>query len=357
VVRSSRRQLLAAAATLIAAGCRMPGDAPERVDPAAIGPRAQRLDPHLRLSLPGGAVSPATITGFETRTGVRTDVVEQGSDEELLLQLAAGDVSRDVALVESRALGYLVASGGVETLAPSLLPNRRLIAAPFEDPPYDRGLHHSVPKDYATVGVASAVGVDVSPPESWLAFFRLARRFPGLVAVPDDADFVLGAALAALGHDWSSDAPDEISAAAALVASVRDALLIGGPMRRGSLGGLVAALADSSGFARTADAHFTVPAEGSVVLVRSYCVPLFARHPVSAHAWLNYTLDPVVAADETRFTRRPSPVADASYFLPLDVLADPAVYPAADVLPRLSFLAPSQGGASLRAQAWDALRA
>ncbi len=354
----TRRQLLTAAALLAAAGCRAPGDAPERVTPGAFVPKAQRLDPRLVLSLPPGAVSAATLRGFGERTGVRLDVRPQRSDEELLLDLAGGRGGTiDIALVQGRTLAGLVSSGAVEPLATSLLPNLHGLLAPFDDPPYDRGSRHSVPRDYTTVGYASAAGLPVTPPGSWIGFFRLARAFPGRVAVPDDPETVLGAALVALGYGWNSDRAGEVAAAGALLRSLRRSLVVGGRVADPSLRRRVAALCTGASVARAGGGvRFTVPVEGSVVRMRSFCLPLLAPDPVSAHAFLNYSLEPGVAAAEVRRTLRASPVGLANYLLPPRLLTDEAVYPPAEALPNLTFADVSDAGMALRRDAWRAFR-
>ena len=81
---------------------------------------------------------------------------------------------------------------------------------PFDDPSFDSGGAHSVPKDYSVVGFALAARAGAPGPSSWADFFDLATTFPGQVGVPDDAVTVIGAALVATGHDWNSSASGDL---------------------------------------------------------------------------------------------------------------------------------------------------
>src|SRR5437763_12898463 len=89
----TRRAFLTASAGLLAGGCvgRLgAGTGPQTLEPAPSPSANQLLDPDLVLSLPRGAVSPATISTFARTTGVRVRVDRQGSQERLLLNPAPG---------------------------------------------------------------------------------------------------------------------------------------------------------------------------------------------------------------------------------------------------------------------------
>jgi spermidine/putrescine-binding protein len=90
-----------------------------------------------------------------------------------------------------------------------------------------------------------------------------------------------------------------------------------------------------------------------MVRARCYCIPPFAPDPVSAHAWLNHTLDPAVAAAETRYTHRATPIGPAVYQLPASLLANEAIFPPALPPVPLTFANVTPAGAALRADLWQ----
>ncbi|MGN6869765.1 MAG: hypothetical protein ACTHMY_15340, partial [Solirubrobacteraceae bacterium] len=106
-----------------------------------------------------------------------------------------------------------------------------------------------------------------------------------------------------------------------------------------------------------ADVRFVIPAEGTLARARCYCIPVYAPDPVSAHAWLNHTLDPSIAAAETRFTQRATPVGPAVYQLPASMLANEAVFPPSLPQTPLTFANLSPQAVALRTQLWTELLA
>jgi spermidine/putrescine-binding protein len=226
--------------------------------------------------------------------------------------------------------------------------------APFDDPPFDSGGAHSVPKDYTVVGFALAARAGAPGPSTWAEFFDLASIFPRQVVVPDDPDVVLGAALVATGHDWNSTATTDLDDARALLASIRPGLVIEGVVDRGGLGGRLAVLSSGLGFRSPArHVRFVAPPEGTIARPRLLCIPPYAPDPVSAHAWLNHALDPLTAAGDSVHTGRATPVGDAAFALPPSLLANPAVYPRALPPVALGLADTSAAGAAARGEVWQ----
>ncbi len=359
-MRLSRREFLAAAATTVAAGCSVkPGsDSRAQIIPAEQVPqRAQVLDPALRLSLPARTVAPDTIADFAKADKVTVRVTRQTTQQQLLLTLSAGGPGTvDIALVDQNSLTYLIGERLVEPIDQSLVPNLRLISSPFADPPYDSGSAHSIAKDYTTVGYATAVD-EITPSDSWAAFFELARTYTKKVAVPDDSENVIGAAMLALGHDWSSATPAELAEVRAFLLGLRKSLRVEGTIDRDHLGSLYAAMASGVGFRRPPLGNrFVVPKEGAVIIMRSYCIPVLAPDPVTAHAWLNETLSPTTVRDDVIVSGGASPVSEANYLLPSKILINPAIYPPASVKDQLQFSTVTPAQAEARADVWDEVK-
>ncbi len=345
--------MLLSGSMLLAGACTRPGSetAPQRFGSRLSGPNVQVLDRRLVLALPPGDVAPTTISSFTSELGVKVTVVPGRLD-------TVTDVGRsDVALIDDVTLAGLIQANLVEKIDRSLVSNAKLLLPPFDNPSYDHGGRHSVPKDYVTVGFAvSTLDVPV-PPSTWSGFFHLSATFPGRVSVPPDRDVVIGAALTAAGHDWNSSSSSDMADAADILLPLREDLVIGGSMVRRRLGPpIVAALCYGVGFVTPPPGvRFVVPRDGTLARARCYCIPPFAPDPVSAHAWLNHTLDPAVAAAETRYTHRATPVGPALYQLPTSLLANEAVFPPALPPVPLSFTAVSPAGAQLRADLWQEL--
>ena len=206
-------------------------------------------------------------------------------------------------------------------------PTARPLDAPFSDPPADPNLDHSVPLDFAYPGVAIRRSLSLSD-LSWRAFFALPKTYPLQVTIPDEPDVVIGAALLATGHDWNSDDDGDLEDVVDLLAPLRGVIRVSRRPPAIGPGRAVAAMVRSLEAVETGRrSRFYLPAEGSAVLVRSWAIPIYAPHPISANAWLANALNPAVAAGQSEATRRPTPVAAARPLVERSLLSDPRVYP------------------------------
>ena len=337
----TRRDFLLAGAggsLLMASGCLRTG-APrvETLAPGVVGSPDLKLDPELRFSAPPGLVSPVVVTSFERSTGVHVEQLVAPPEVDLLLEMRAGVIGQmDAIMVGAPTLAALVNSKQVEPLDGKLVPNRSALTAPFDNPPSDPHNSHGVPFDYTFVGVAITGGVPVAPKDSWRGFFKLARNFPGRVGVLDNGNIMIGAALLARGHSWDSTSDGDLADATALLQSLQSSLVVLPPGAPARLGRRIAQIGYSSSY--TTDrpgSRFFLPAEGSQAFVRSFCIPILAPDPVSAHAWLNHVIDPLTAAAQVQHSLRPTPVLAARSLLPQAIVQNPAICPPADIVPNL----------------------
>jgi spermidine/putrescine-binding protein len=287
------------------------------------------------------------------------EIETHASDAEVVLRLAAAGAVPpfDAILIEQATLRELIAGDAVETVARRLIPNRSLIATPWSDPSYDPGGRHSIPQSYTPVGYALGPDAATEPAGTWQGFFALAAAQPGEVAVPDDGPVVIGAALVATGRRWNSDDPRDLAAARDVLTPLAPGLLVEGTLERAGLGRRRAALASGAGFRSPlrGGVRFVVPSDGTITRCRLWCIPVYARSPVSAHAWLDYVLDPANAADSVRASGLATPVLAASYLLPAGVLADPAVFVPPDDVPGLTFENLSDDAIAHRRELWAEL--
>jgi spermidine/putrescine transport system substrate-binding protein len=361
---TSRREFLASASLLLAgAACRGSGSPSVQTFPSTFvtTPGNQTLEQHLVIACPRTQLDGQMLTRFVARTGV--DVTQQAiaTGDDLLLRLAAGDLGQvDLALVDFSTLSYLIDTGQAEPLARKLIPNQSRLQQPFDDSPIDPGLRHSIPASYDILGVSVAAAAPLDA-DTWLALFAMAERHPGQVLVPDSADDVIGAVLVSLGHPWDSDSSGDLANARDRLAALRSSLhVLGSRLRPASrlpqlqvLGRMVPSQAYRT--PRPGE-RFFVPGEGSAIDLRSYCIPVYAPHPVAAHAWLENWLDPVVEADVLARSRVPVPLLEARTTLPGTVLDNQAVCPPAEALAASVQPNISANGRVLRDQIWADLR-
>ena len=355
---ATRRDFLAAAsAAVLAAGCGLSTSSRGSVEtfaPSLVTGR-QRLDPDLALMVTPEGLTKTTLATFQRQTGVHVTVNTVRSDEALLLNLAAGQGKFDAILVGADTLGIMVDQGQVEPLAGQFVTDRGDIQSPFDDPPVDPGLAHSVPQDYTYDGVVINSGIHLAG-DTWEAFYALPPIYPERVLVPNDPDAVIGAALIATGHDWNTDSDADLSDAEDLLKPLRGQLrVVTDPDRLGhglAVAALTLALEHRD---PPRGVRFFTPQDGTVVHVRHWAIPIYAPNPVSANVWVANTIEPGNAAAQSTELARATPVEDALAHVPTDLLANPAVYPPSDEQIPLTYPDLSDDGLAKRAALWREL--
>jgi spermidine/putrescine-binding protein len=180
--------------------------------------------------------------------------------------------------------------------------------------------------------------------DSWQAVFD--PRFAGRILMLDDMRECFAVALKSMGRSLNETDPAALAAAADLlkrqkrlvktynsgdfanILAVGDVDLAHG--YNGQLAAVVRADPDRLAYA--------VPREGGTVWMDSVCIPAGARHLDSAYAFLDYLLEPRVAAAIVNGIDYASANAAARPFITPEILADPAIYPPDEVLDRCEFI-------------------
>ncbi|HEX6299193.1 MAG TPA: extracellular solute-binding protein [Acidimicrobiia bacterium] len=158
----------------------------------------------------------------------------------------------------------------------------------------------------------------------------------------DDSREALGAALEYLGYSLNSTSQEELDEAAALIAETKDDiatfsssgywdLLIEGTtvVAHGWNGDFFAAYDGGSTDEYDAyeDFGFAVPNEGGVVWVDNMAVPVTAESPCTAHAFIDFLLEPENGATLSNYNYYASPNAASEALIYPEILEDPAIYP------------------------------
>jgi spermidine/putrescine-binding protein len=81
-----------------------------------------------------------------------------------------------------------------------------------------------------------------------------------------------------------------------------------------------------------------IPKEGASIFIDSLVIPASAPHPELAHQFLDFTMEPEIAAEICRTMRYSSPNRAAIPLLPEDIRTNPAIFPPEDVLSRLELI-------------------
>ena len=289
------------------------------------------------------------IEVFKMNTGINVIYDTYESTDEMRAKVTPGQSGYDVVMVTDYMIPEFVELGLLAEVDTALLPNTIHLDDKFKNPDYDPGNKHSMPYLWGTTGFGwnSAKVADM---KSWADMFEPAKvqRYSKTVTMLDDMRETIGAAMKYLGYSLNdldeghlNEAKQVLLAQKPYLAKYTGALeyipgLSGGRfmISHAYSGDAFVAQADNP------DIRYTIPEEGCTLWVDNMTVLKDAPHPIAAHAWTNYILDPTVMAIISNVRYYANPNKDSVPFLNTAVAEDPAIYPPEDVYKKLEIMKP-----------------
>jgi spermidine/putrescine transport system substrate-binding protein len=290
---------------------------------------------------------PANFESFAAETGAAVQANVFGSNEEMLAKLQAGGSGWDVFVPTNYTITTYVEQDLIEPLDLSRIPNYESAAFDqrFAGPGTVDGKVYAVSKNWGTTGFAvnTALGGGVSP-TTWKEFFDLTQTsFSGRTMVHDYQLTTIGAALKAFGYSFNSIDPAELAKAEELlIASKPHLFAINSDyqpsMRSGDAWMTICWTGDAKQLNRDMpEIAYVLGKEGGELWSDFYAIPKGAPHIDAAYALINYLLTPEVNVKEVLFHGYPVADSRVNALLPPEILNDPILYPAADLLSALEF--------------------
>jgi len=86
------------------------------------------------------------------------------------------------------------------------------------------------------------------------------------------------------------------------------------------------------GVKKSANIHFFIPKEGSVMGLESFVIPVDAKHPKNAHAFINFLLRPEIAAEITNATYVNNTIPKSHKMLSRHIRDNPVLSPSKEVI-------------------------
>lgn len=294
--------------------------------------RAQRQGTReLNLYLWSNYIAPETIRKFEERTGARVNLDVYDSAEALLSKMLAGNPGYDVIGPTTYIMAPLIRAGVLAELDRDRLTQLNNTAADFIAQDWDRENRYSIPYLWGVTGIASDSRL-VPVVESWKAL--LDPRWKGKILMLDDAREAVAFGALLLGVDPNTqDAAELARIRQTLIdqkplvraydsASFDDAVLSGEVVLAQSWSGQIAKIMKEAPWVR-----FTIPREGAMVFVDNLAIPRNAPHPDLAHEFLDFVMEPEIAAEICLTTGYSTPSKAGRSLLPKAVRDNRAMFP------------------------------
>ncbi|CAN0639783.1 polyamine ABC transporter substrate-binding protein [Burkholderia cepacia] len=312
----------------------------------------------------GNSIGKATIANFEKATGIKVVYQEFDSNETLQAKLLSGTSGYDVVVPSDIFWARQLQAGIFRKIDKSQVPNYGLLdpeilkALAKDDP----GNQYGIPWTWGTDGlgmnvekVKAALGND-APLDSWALLFdpKYAQKLKHCgVSVLDSPVDAFGMAFVYLKKDPNTTNPADYQAAYELLKSVRPYItqfnsssyindLAGGDicLALGWSGDVNSARIAAASAKKPYHIKYVIPTEGSAMWFDMMAVPKDAPHPDAALKFVNFVLSEKESANLTNDTSYPSAVPSSKRLVRAEVTSDPAVFPPADVIRKLSLSKP-----------------
>ena len=286
------------------------------------------------------------LDNFTKNTGVKINVTVFGSNEEMLAKLQAGSTGWDVFVPTNYAISTYKELDLIQPLDLSKLPSydaasqeQRFTAEGTFD-----GKVWAVPKDWGTTGCGYNSKAMTQKPTTWKEFFDLTRNeLSGRVMVHDYQLTTIGNALKYFGYSFNSVDPKELADAEKLLieckphlfginSDYKPSIIAGDAWMSVCWGGDAVQLnRDMPEFV------YVLAKEGGEIWSDFYAIPKDAQNVEAAYAFIDYILTPEINAVEVQAHGYPSTDARTNKLVPKEMLENPIIYPAAELLAPLEF--------------------
>jgi putrescine transport system substrate-binding protein len=360
--RTGRRAATALFVTLAAVLAACGGGDQKAADPAAAGTPGAAAGPAeekvLNVYNWSDYIAPDTIAKFEAATGIKVNYDVYDGNEVLEAKLLAGRSGFDVVVPSANFLERQIKQGVYKPLDREQLANLgNLDEGMMKNLAlYDPGNLHAAPYMWGTVGIGynvdrvkAALG-DV-PVDSWQVLLdpKNAAKLKGCgISLLDAPTDVVDSVLIALGRDPNSEKEEDLKAAEAALMAIRPHVryfhssqyitdLANGEIcvAVGYNGDVLQARDRANEAGKGVKIAYVIPKEGAQVWMDTMAVPADAPHPRNAHAFIDFVMQPEIAAAISNFKKFPTPNAKAVPLVDEAVRTDPGIYPPAEIQAKL----------------------
>ncbi len=275
-------------------------------------------------------ISPDAVSRFEREQNCQVVIDTFDSNESLYARIKAGAAGYDVLVPTNYMVQILAREELLDELDHQALPNLRHLDPAVLASVWDQKSRWSVPYTVGYAVLAYRKDRVKDPVASWRMLERSELR--GRITLLDDMRETLGAALKVLGHSINTRDEAELAAAAELVRQWRPnaARLDNEAYKAGLDSGEFLLVHGYSGdlfqvVQENPKVGILIPEEGVTIGCDMMVVPKTAPNKALAHRFINFLLDPAVAAENMQWMGYPCPNRAAMKLVEPDFLQNPAV--------------------------------
>lgn len=289
----------------------------------------------------GDYIDPKLLDKFQQETGITVIYQTFDSNEAMLTKIEQGGTSFDVAMPSDYTISKMKEQHLLIPLDHAKLPNMKHIDPRFMNLSFDEGNTYSVPYFWGTVGIIFnpelTKGINF---KSWNDLWNPKLR--NNILLVDGNREVIGMGLNSLGYSVNDTNEAHLQQALAKLKQLSPNVkaIVGDEIKmmlanEEAAVGLVWSGDASEIMGQNEKLDYIVPQEGSNLWFDNMVIPKTAAHVEAAYKFINFMLDPKVAAQNAEYVGYSTPNKAALMLLPKDISGDTRFYPDAGLTKRL----------------------
>lgn len=290
------------------------------------------------------------LEAFREKTGIKVTAQVFGSNEEMLANFQAGKGA--VYSLVYPSIAYVAKMSRLGLLAE--LDHARLdgldrLYPRFRQSPYDPDNRYSVPFTWGTTGIIYNEAKLSSAPTDWSYLWQHRDKLVRRMTLLADPREVMGATLQSLGYSCNTTDPQQIKQAYDKLVELKPAIATfttDAWQDQILAGDLLLAMVYSSDAFRVIQENlklkYVIPRSGTSLWIDTMAIPKTAPNPEGAYAWINFLLQPEVAAQLTERLQLTTPNQMATKLLPAKLSQSPVLFPPDELLTKAETVAPSE---------------
>ena len=286
---------------------------------------------------------------FREKTGIKVTAQVFGSNEEMLANFQAGKGA--VYSLVYPSIAYVAKMSRLKLLTEldhSRLEGLERLFPRFRQSKYDLDNRYSIPFTWGTTGILYNTEKLTVAPTDWNYLWQHRDKLVRRMTLLGDQREVIGAVLQSLGYSCNTNNPQQIKQAYEKLVELKPAIAnftTDGWQDQMSAGDLLLAMVYSSDAFRVIQENpklqYVIPRSGTSLWTDTMTIPKTAPNPDGAYAWINFLLQPEVAAQLTARLQLTTPNQKATQLLPPHLRNSTVLFPSEALLAKAETVAPS----------------
>lgn len=285
---------------------------------------------------------------FQQQTGIRAVADVFDSNEAMLARIqASGGGAYSIIYPSDYMVQKMAELGLLTELDRSQILGLERLFPRFLNPIYDPDNRYSIPLSWGTTGLIYNRAKLPEAPQDWDFLWERQQELSKRMTLLNDVREVMGAILRSLGYSYNSTDPEEIRQAYEKLRLLKPAIASftsdawRNPMLTGDL--LIAMCYSSDAnevIQENSDLEYVLPLSGSSLFTDTLVIPRTAPNVEGAYAWINFMLQPEIAAQICERLSFATPNRKAFELLPPEVQNNVSLFPPEPAIGRCEGIAP-----------------